>query len=144
MDIIIRRLSSFATSWSEAQAEKDSRQRRQLMEDRSALVQNGTFTTKLIAILQQIFSRYKSDEVDGLTQIEASRLWYQCGLRLSTLEEIVGDTRNVKRKKIISFEDFRQLLQRIIEDDGKNYPIDLPEDKNEIMDFKVRIFHLQN
>ena len=109
------------------------------MEDRSALVENGTFTTKLIAILQQIFSRYKSDGADGLTQIEASRLWYQCGLRLSSLNEILGDPRCVDGKNIISFEDFHRLLQRIIADDGRRYPIDLPEDKNEIMDFKVRI-----
>ena len=102
------------------------------------MVQNGTFTTKLIAILQEIFSRYESSVAGGLTQIEASRLWYQCGLKLSSLNEILDDAGYSEGKKTIRFGDFHQLLQRIITDDGKHFPIDLPGDENESMDFKVR------
>lgn len=103
------------------------------------LIKNGTFTSDLIAILKEIFSRYESNVGSGLTEIEASRLWYQCSLRLSSLKDVLSDTVCSKSKKIISFEDFHRLLQRIIIDDEKHYPIDLPEDENENMDFKVRV-----
>jgi hypothetical protein len=105
------------------------------------LIKNGTFTSNLIAILQEIFSRYESNVGSGLTEIEASRLWYQCSLRLLSLKEVLSDTVHSKSKKIISFEDFHRLLQRIITDDEKRYPIDLPEDEDENTDFKVRILN---
>ena len=104
------------------------------------MTQNGAFTTNLIAVFQEIFSRYENNGV-GLTQIEASRLWYQCGLKLSSLNEfiddILGGDRCTNRTKKITFENFRQLLQRIITDDEKVYH--LPEDENESMNFKVRV-----
>jgi hypothetical protein len=141
IDPTIGRLSSFATSWKQAQAEKDLQRRRQLKEDRAVLIQNGIFTPSLISVLQEILSRYESNVGKGLTHIEASRLWYRCGLRLSSLKEIPSDTVHSKARKFIRFEDFHRLLKRIITDDEIHYPTDLPEDENKSMDFQVRVLN---
>ena len=55
------------------------------------------------------------------------------------MNEILADTICAKDKKIISFGNFCQLLQRIISDDEKHFPINLAEDADESMDFKVRV-----
>lgn len=132
------RLSSFATSWKQSQEEKDSLQRKRLREERSVLVQNGAFTAGLVNVLQEIFSRYERTVGGELTHIEASRLWYKCGLKLSSLKEILEDSRCSNDAKIIRFKDFCQLLQRILTDDEMHHPIDLPIDDSENADFEVR------
>ena len=132
------RLSSFATTWKQAQEEKDALQRKRLREDRSVLVQNGAFTTGLVTVLQEIFSRYERTVAGGLTHTEASRLWYKCGLKLSSLKEILGFSRCSSDAKVIYFKDFCQLLQQILTDDEMHHPVDLPKDDSENADFKVR------
>ena len=100
------------------------------------LIEKETFTSDLIAVLQEIFSRYKSNSATGLTQIEASRLWYQSGLRLSCLNEVLDNIiQTENKKKIVCFNDFHRLLQRIITDDEKHRPSDA--NKNESIDFRV-------
>ena len=101
------------------------------------LIKNGSFTPSLTTALEQIFSRYKNNVADGLTQTEASRLWYQCGLRLSSLKDILDDSTRTDKK--IYFEEFLHLLQRIITDDDQHYSIDLLEVKDKGVDFQVRL-----
>ena len=129
-------MSSFALSWKQAQVEKEILRRRELKEDRSVLIQNGKFTPCLNVALKQIFSLYKNKVANGLTQTEASRLWYQCGLRLSSLNLILDDT--TRKSRIIYFEDFLRLLERILIDDEQHYSIELFEDKDSNDDFQVR------
>ncbi len=122
MSLLLFRLSSFATDWKQAQIEKDFLRRRELESDRSILIFQGSLSLELVAVLRDIFSRYAANGSiqDGrsiqLTKIEATRLWYRCGIKLSNLEEILKNKpREAERK--INFEDFRILLQRIVEDD---------------------------
>ena len=110
--------------------------------ENSVLVQNGSFTPSLISVLQEIFSRYESKGASGLTQIEASRLWYQCGINISSLKAILGDTKSTRSKKtisIISFEVFHRLLQRIIADDEKHFPLELSNIADDPSYFEVRL-----
>ena len=104
------------------------------------LVQNGFLTDDLIIALEEIFLRYRSGTANNeLDQIEAARLWYQCGLRLSSLNEILHNTKLTETKKSINFEDFRCLLQRIINDDEKHFPVHRSEKADQFSDFEVRV-----
>jgi len=114
-------LASFAATWKKAQLEKDVLRRKEIKEIRSVMIENGSFTRRLTIILLEIFSRYNGKASRGLNQIEASRLWYQCGMRLSSLMEICAKTDGTPNKKNISFQDFLRLLQRIIADDELHY-----------------------
>lgn len=103
--------------------EKDKRRREELLADRSVLVKKGSVTSGMQSVLRDIFSGYETggDAKVGnsveLNQIEASRLWYRCGIKLSSLIDIL-QTRN---DKTVAFADFLQLLHQVIEDDEKSF-----------------------
>lgn len=138
----ILRLDSFASTWKQKQLEKDIKQRRKIRKGRSVMIQNGSFTPSLMTILHTIFSRYNSISGRNLTQIEASRLWYQCGIRLSTLTEIIGDAKTTQNKNCISFKDFHCLLQRIIMDDEIHHPLLDPSGKiDDSSNFRVSFYN---
>jgi hypothetical protein len=136
-------LTSFTTSWKQAQLEKEAVRRKQLKADYSVLVQNGSFTPKLTSVLQEIFSRYLTAGQTCLIQIEASRLWYRCGIKLSSLKDIFRELTVAGDIKTIKFEDFYQLLERINADDEKKlYPLQPCNNVNVPSDFQVR-FNVQ-
>jgi hypothetical protein len=71
-----------------------------------------------------------------LTKIEATRLWYRCGIKLSNLDDVIkAKPQGAERK--ISFEDFQSILQRIVEDDEKYLSIMALNDPD-ASDFEVR------
>ena len=136
--ISLIRLASFATSWKESQLVKERLRRKQCKADHSVIFENGSFTPKLISVLKEIFSQYETNGRNWLTQVEASRLWYRCGIKLSSLKDIFADDRSTKD---ITFDDFFNLLQRIIADDERHYPIELSDDADDSSDFEVRPFN---
>ena len=74
-----------------------------------------------------------------MTRVEASRLWYQCGIKLLSLKDIIADTKSTSGKKTITFDDFYNLLQRIITEDERHYPLELSNDTDDHPDFEVRL-----
>jgi hypothetical protein len=76
--------------------------------------------------LRDIFCGYKTD-IDTrtgmsceLNQIEASRLWYRCGIKLSCLMEIF-QTQTERTDKTVAFADFLQLVTEIVEEDENSF-----------------------
>lgn len=116
------RLSSFAAEWKKAQIEKDAQRRQELESHRSLLIVKGSLSPELIAVLLEIFSRYAANggildiATIQLTKIEASRLWYRCGMKLSSLNDIL-ERKLQGGEKMLVFQDFCSLLQRIVDDD---------------------------
>lgn len=112
-------MSSFVNDWKQAQLEKDSLRRKELKADRSALIEKGVPTAGLVTVMQTIFSQYCSPDQSSLGLVEASRLWYRCGLKLSSLQKICEcKTKNGQEMKI-DIQDFLSLLQQVIEEDEK-------------------------
>lgn len=104
------------------------------------LIEGGSFKPDLLAILKEIFSRYRSEGACELSQVEASRLWYRCGLRLDSLKDILAKVNKVERS--ITFQDFLCLLQRIMADDEKHYPSLEPSiEFDECSDLQVSLVH---
>lgn len=140
--LLLFRLSSFATDWKQAQIEKDTLRRRELECDRSILICEGSLSPKLLVVLKAIFALYATNGnvLDGvgirLTKIEATRLWYRCGIKLSNLEEILKNKPKEAERKIV-FEDFRILLQCIVEDDEERLSRMALNDTDD-SDFEVR------
>ena len=115
--------------------------RRELESDRSVLIVGGSLSPPLRIVLRDIFSCYAANGslVDiaslRLTKIEASRLWYRCGMKLSSLYEILEQK---ERVETIVFEDFCSLLQRIVDDDAK-HASKMALNHADGTDFEVRI-----
>ena len=93
------------------------------------LLQERRLTPKAIEVLCLICSWYSSsnsasdDGVINLSREEATRLWYRCGIRLATLDEIIS--RNEKKEGCsnnLTSEDFIEVVQRIVEDEEAKSP----------------------
>ena len=97
------------------------------------LIKDGMPTSKLQKVLYQIFSMYANHrpgtsvgvDVDmdlaNVSEIMASRLWYRCGMKLSTLDDILIS----REKRNISFRDFLSLIQQVIDDEqGENMSVE--------------------
>jgi hypothetical protein len=116
------RLNSFVSDWKQAQREKESQRGQEIMSHRAVLIEAGMPTAALIKILRSIFTQYLSDEQSCLGYIEASRLWYRCGLKLSSLKDIMDSkASDCDGKRDIEFYDFLGLIQRIIAEDSKHF-----------------------
>ncbi|KAG7373198.1 HECT-domain ubiquitin-transferase [Nitzschia inconspicua] len=121
-------LSSFVSEWKQAQNDKFSRQRQAILSQRSVLIDAGRPTSALVRTLRAIFTQYLSKEGSCLNNLEASRLWYRCGLRLSSLREIIDNkSEGSDGKKWIEFNDFLGLVERVISDDAKQFH-EIPSD----------------
>jgi hypothetical protein len=99
-----------------------------LAKERAVMIKEGMPTLKLQKVLHQIFAwysdfdletAYNDMEMDDLriSEIMASRLWYRCGMKLSTLVDIV--TTRICRN--VNFQDFFGLIRKIIAEDDSNY-----------------------
>jgi hypothetical protein len=127
------------SDWKQAQKEKESKRRQEIMSQRSVLIEAGMPTPALVKTLRNIFTQYLSDEQSCLGYVEASRLWYRCGLKLSSLKDIFyrkpsnsddGDERGIE------FYDFLGLIQRIIAEDAKLFAT-CPSDKRSPLCFEI-------
>ena len=84
-------------------------------------------TSKLQKVLYQIFAMYSGHagsetsmcdvNMDHLSvsEIMAARLWYRCGMKLSSLESIL----KLKDRRDITFRDFYSLISKVIDEEEK-------------------------
>jgi hypothetical protein len=106
--------------------EKDVQQKSKLIAQRSILLGNGCTAPQVVDALGKIFSFYSTgenalpDQV-VLSRVEASRLWYRCGLKLSCLHAILEKKSPLMRNKV-TFDDLLSLVNRVIEEDDKKPP----------------------
>jgi hypothetical protein len=123
------RLSSFVSDWKQAQKDKYLQQRQAVMEQRSVLIDAGKPTSGLVKVLRTIYSQYLPDFVNCLGYVEASRLWYRSGLKLSSLKEILDQkVSDGSGGAEIEVNDFLDLIQRMIAEDAK-YFSEIPSDE---------------
>jgi hypothetical protein len=118
-------LQTFASDWQQAQQEKDDAHRRKLAEHRAVLIQNRRPTAELVTVLQSIFSSYAvgvDDELcTSLPVVAAARLWYRCGMKLSSLHSLM-ETKAVTQvgkpdASLVNFDDFIDPIIQAIEDE---------------------------
>lgn len=121
-------LRSYAADWRQKQEEKNQKTKSKLAKERLVLIKDGIPTLKLQKVLYQIFSMYADHNVDtsvgdvdmdhaAVSEIMASRLWYRCGMKLSTLDDIL----RAKERRFASFRDFFSLIKTVIDDEeGRN------------------------
>lgn len=110
-------LRTYATDWKQARQEKDAKLRQKLLTQRSVFVKDGNMTPEVEDVLGDIFASYSRSKSPSLNEIEASRLWYQCGMKLASLQEVL------ERKKDLStveFKDFLNLLKMVIQDEEES------------------------
>lgn len=119
--LIPRRLRTFVTDWRKEQKEKDESLRLELNSQRTALIEDGKPTTRLVEILKAIFTCYcdkettaRSDTDGALGYMAASRLWYQCGMKLSSLDAI---EEKPSPSLLVSFKDFLGLIEKVVVED---------------------------
>jgi hypothetical protein len=127
------------------QQDKELKIRNRLVKERTVLVRDGKPTLKLCQTLRRIFGCY-SGSTDGhvddvkLTQIMASRLWYRCGMKLSSLDCIFAK----ENVSYVRFQDFFNVIEQVIEEDqddvhiskqSLSYNATLP-----VLAFEVRFF----
>jgi hypothetical protein len=98
-----------------------------LAKERSVLIKDGIPTSKLQKVLYHIFAMYSgqgfpettSNDVNmehlKISVIMAARLWYRCGMKLSSLENILRS----KEKRYVVFRDFYALIKKVIDEDER-------------------------
>ena len=118
-------LRAFATDWKQAQKEKDIQKRGKLKSQRSLLIQDGLPSEELVLELRTIFSWYArsqnfnlQDNDMHLTRVEASRLWYRCGMKLSSLETLLQE--KSPPSKVLRINDFLILVQKVIREEEES------------------------
>jgi hypothetical protein len=118
-------LRAFATDWKQAQKEKDIQKRGKLKSQRSLLIQDGLLTEELVLELRTVYSWYaKSQDFElqdddmHLTRVEASRLWYRCGMKLSSLETLLQE--KSPPSNVLRVNDFLNLVQRVIREEDES------------------------
>lgn len=89
------------------------------------LIQDGLPTEKLVSELRTIFSWYASsqdfklqDDDMHLTRVEASRLWYRCGMKLSSLETLLQE--KSPSSNVLRINDFLNLVKKVIQEDEES------------------------
>ncbi|GKY93743.1 hypothetical protein MPSEU_000341400 [Mayamaea pseudoterrestris] len=139
----IPQLLAFAADWRRLQREKDEELRRQLIVDRGVLIENGLMTETLRSVLVEIFAQYstrvstcdQASEHVVLDYVEAARLWYRCGFKLSLLDDGAS----------VTVDDFLALFEKICAEDDARLTTCLPDrvdikigDHVEVVDFYGR------
>lgn len=96
--------------------------RKKLLSQRSLLICDGRPTAALVAVLRTIFSWYASNDTARvpesgihLDRVEASRLWYRCGLKLASLESLL-QAKNPPASHL-SDADFLDLVSKVLEEE---------------------------
>lgn len=121
LDFGVKSLGSFAKGWKQAQLEKDVQRRTSLVSQRSLLIRDNGPTPALVVVLREIFSWYgaghppEGGRALELTRVEASRLWYRCGLKLSTLDSILAE--KSPTKTTLNVDDFLAVVEKVIQED---------------------------
>lgn len=90
--------------------------RQKLLSKRLRLIQEGKPTLEVVNILQEIFLMYsESPENLTISSSMAYRLWYRCGLRISSLTDIIIQKESVITE--VHFEDFLGVVCQVISAD---------------------------
>lgn len=114
-------LQRYADDWRQKQIEINLKIKSKLAKERMVLIKEGMPTPKLQKILHQIFNMYAEPENTvgdtdmELTEIMACRLWYRCGMKVSTLENIFKS----KGRRSVAFGEFFLLIQRVIDEEER-------------------------
>ena len=120
-------LRTFATDWKKAKEEKDQETRQRLADERSVLIRDGSMSPELRKVLEEIFLMYSdcddTMEEDGksavtLTSALASRLWYRCGMKLASLENILEAKDDDEHTGNVTLEDFLGVIEKVVEEDA--------------------------
>eukprot|EP00521_Asterionellopsis_glacialis_P007185 CAMPEP_0195289262 /NCGR_PEP_ID=MMETSP0707-20130614/5611_1 /TAXON_ID=33640 /ORGANISM="Asterionellopsis glacialis, Strain CCMP134" /LENGTH=3115 /DNA_ID=CAMNT_0040349249 /DNA_START=115 /DNA_END=9462 /DNA_ORIENTATION=+ len=118
-------LQSFVTDWKRTQQEREDLHRRKLIMQRSVLIQSGKPTYELLNILKMIFGWYarKGSKLESgnmsLDPVAAFRLWYRCGMKLSTIQDLLekkmaGGHNKGYSALSITLDDFLNLITQIV------------------------------
>jgi len=118
--------------------------RQEILAKKGILIKNGGLATDLVHVLQHIFSWYQknkkgSDAVGNdsgmkLNVMEASQLWYRCGLRLSGLINLIkskeeADTVHSTTDAIFIYvEDFINVVRQVVADEEEKSPVIVADD----------------
>lgn len=119
-------MRNFAVDWRQKQVEKNQKIKSRLAKERLVLIKDGMPTLKLQKVLYQIFSMYADHNADtfvgdvdmdhaAVSEIMASRLWYRCGMKLSTLDDMLRS----KERRYVAFRDFFSLIKTVIDDEER-------------------------
>jgi hypothetical protein len=90
------------------------------------LIKDGIPTSKLQKVLYQIFSMYADHSTETtmndlnmdqtqISEIMAARLWYRCGMKLASLDNILKS----KEPRCVTFREFYSLIKKVIDDEEK-------------------------
>jgi hypothetical protein len=117
-------LSQFSAEYRLQKVMEEQETRKRIMAERSLLLgDDSQLTDKLVGILKEIWKSYQDDvnqEIVPLSLQSAARLWYRCGMSLASLERILGNS------KALEFDDFKNVLQKVLIDDHPVGDIDKP------------------
>jgi hypothetical protein len=97
-----------------------------LAKERTVLMKDGMPTLKLKKVMFQIFSMYAEHNLEKtvgdvdmdnatINEIMASRLWYRCGIKLTTLDSVYRSN----ERRCVAFRDFFSLIQKVIADEER-------------------------
>jgi hypothetical protein len=101
-----RSVQSFALDWKRLQQERDDKARSALSEQRAVLIdEHGKPTDRLRSLLKELYDFYMPNY---------ERFWYCCGFKMNKLQE------TMKEKSVLEFEDFFDVISRLVEEDVAN------------------------
>jgi hypothetical protein len=88
-------------------------------EKRTRLIVHDMPTSELEDVLKTIFAMYiagdDDDGVHGISYAMACRLWYRCGMKLSSLDSLLEKEKRSQGE--VEFTDFLKVVCRVIEAD---------------------------
>jgi hypothetical protein len=133
-------LRTFADDIKKEQQVKDELTRSKLAKQRSLMLENGELTADVVRILKSIFSLYSDDPMykdddDALTipVTRAARLWYRCGIKLSTLEQ----TMEGREGTSVLLDDFLSVIKAVVDEDDAMWQTVMSPDSESRPAFEV-------
>lgn len=130
---------SILSSYHKGLCKKRVAKRQEILRRKEILIKNGCLTTELVHVLMHIFSWYQdcqehNDIVDKdsgmkLNLLEASRLWYRCGIHLSGLMALVkarkeaADSQSTTDAIFVHSKDFIDVIRQIVADEEDRSPV---------------------
>lgn len=82
---------------------------------RSRFIQDGELTKDIQDVLQKIFLMYTENSEPHISSAIAHRFWYRCGLRLSSLNDILAE--KAPKAKNVEFCDFLKVVIQVVNAD---------------------------